>query len=75
MDNQKMINYETICAAVAGEKWATETVLEHYASYIEECSTEEIPQPDGTVIRRVNEDVKQRISLKLLEEIRNFPLD
>ena len=35
MDGQeKLLDYETIKAAVAGEKWATEKVLAHYADYI-----------------------------------------
>lgn len=40
MDGQeKLLDYETIKAAVAGEKWATEKVLAHYADYIDELST------------------------------------
>ena len=43
MDGQeKLLDYETIKAAVAGEKWATEKVLAHYADYIDELSTVEI---------------------------------
>ncbi len=38
MDGQeKLLDYETIKAAVAGEKWATEKVLAHYADYIDEA--------------------------------------
>ena len=33
---EKLLDYETIKAAVAGEKWATEKVLAHYADYIDE---------------------------------------
>ncbi len=37
MDGQeKLLDYETIKAAVAGEKWATEKVLAHYADYMKE---------------------------------------
>ena len=33
MDGQeKLLDYETIKAAVAGEKWATEKVLAHYCN-------------------------------------------
>jgi hypothetical protein len=36
MDGQeKLLDYETIKAAVAGEKWATEKVLAHYHLHIE----------------------------------------
>ena len=46
MDGQeKLLDYETIKAAVVGEKWATEKVLAHYADYIDELSTVEIRQP------------------------------
>ena len=35
MDGQeKLLDYETIKDTVAGEKWATEKVLAHYADYI-----------------------------------------
>ena len=62
MDGQeKLLDYETIKAAVAGEKWATEKVIEHYAPFI-----------DGLV---VDEDMKQHLILKLLEELPNFPLE
>ena len=45
MDGQeKLLDYETIKAAVAGERWATEKVLAHYADYINELSTVEIRQ-------------------------------
>lgn len=38
-EQQKPLTYEIIKAAVAGEKWATEKVIAHYGSYIEELST------------------------------------
>ena len=46
---------------LAGEKWATEKVIEHYAPFI-----------DGLA---VDEDMKQHLILKLLEELPNFPLE
>ena len=62
MDGQeKLLDYETIKAAVAGEKWATEKVIEHYAPFI-----------DGLAM---DEDMKQHLILKLLEELPNFPLE
>ena len=62
-------------AAVAGEKWALEKVLAYYADYIEELATVEIEQPDGSVKKVVDEDLKQQSRLKLLEEIPKFPLE
>lgn len=74
MDGQEnLLDYETIKAAVAGEKWATEKVLAHYADYINELSTVEIRQPGGKVKKVIDEDMRQRISLKLLEALPSFP--
>ena len=72
---QNPLTYEIIKAAVAGEKWATEKVLVYYDSYIEELATVKEKQPDGSVKTYVNEDMKQSIILKLLEEIPNFPME
>ena len=72
MDGQeKLLDYETIKAAVAGEKWATEKVLAHYADYIDELSTVEIRQPGGKVKKVIDEDMRH-ISLKLLEALPSF---
>ena len=38
MENQKMPEYETIRAAVAGEKWAVEKVVECYKDEIDRLS-------------------------------------
>ena len=60
MDGQeKLLDYETIKAAVAGEKWATEKELAHYADYIDELSTVEIRQPGGKVKKVIDEDMRQ----------------
>lgn len=58
-----------------GEKWATEKVLAHYADYIDELSTVEIRQPGGKVKKVIDEDMRQHISLKLLEALPSFPLE
>ena len=69
------LDLNTIEAAVAGEKWALEQVLAYYADYIEELATVEVEQPDGSVKKVVDEDLKQQIGMKLLEEIPKFPLE
>lgn len=73
-DQQNLLDFETIKGAVAREKWATERILKHYDSYMDELATVKERQPDGSVKRYVDEDLKQEIALKLLEEIPNFPL-
>ena len=57
---EKLLDYETIKAAVAGEKWAKQKVIEHYTPMIDELA--------------VDEDMKQHFILKLLEELPNFPM-
>ena len=47
-------------AAVAGELWAKQKVIEHYTPMIDELA--------------VDEDMKQHLILKLLEELPNFPM-
>nr|WP_297873567.1 helix-turn-helix domain-containing protein [uncultured Blautia sp.] len=74
-DQQNTLTYEIIKAAVAGEKWATERVLRHYDDYMTELSTLKERQPDGSVKTYVDEDLKQEIALKLLEEIPEFPME
>ena len=52
MDGQeKLLDYETIKAAVAGEKWATEKVLAHYADYIITARTTPIGVTVGLLVR------------------------
>ena len=62
MENQKMPEYETIRAAVAGEKWAVEKVVECYKDEIDRLSTVAVRQPDGS-------------TKKLIEALPQFPLE
>lgn len=48
-DQQNTLTYETIKAAVAGEKWATARILKHYDDYMIELATVKERQPDGSV--------------------------
>ena len=62
MDRQEtLLDYTTINAAVAGEKWATEQVIKHYAPFIDELA--------------VDEDMKQHLIMKLLETLPDFPME
>ena len=74
-DQQNELTYEIIKAAVAGEKWATEKIMAYYDDYMTELATVKERQPDGSVRTFVDEDMKQSIILKLLEEIPNFPME
>lgn len=74
-DQQNTLTYEIIKAVVAGEKWATEKIMAYYDDYMTELATVRERQPDGSVKIYVDEDLKQEIALKLLEEIPNFPME
>lgn len=74
-DRQNTLTYEVIKAAVAGKKWATEKIMVYYDDYMTELATVKERQRDGSVKTYVDEDLKQEIALKLLEEIPNFPLE
>lgn len=74
-EQQNPLTYEIIKAAVDGEKWATEKIMAYYDDYMTELATVKERQPDGSERTYVDEDLKQEIALKLLEEIPNFPLE
>lgn len=74
MADERMLDYEVIKAAVAGEKWAIEKAVEHFKDYIDEQATVEKKLLDGTIQKEIDEDLRQRLVLKLLEAIPQFPL-
>ena len=57
---EMLLDSAPIKAGVAGEKWATEKVLQHYTPMID--------------VLAVDEDMKQHLILKLLEELPHFPM-
>ena len=58
---EELLDVETIKAAAAGEAWAQKKVIEHYTPLIEELA--------------VDEDMKQHLILRLLEETRKFSVE
>lgn len=66
---------DTIRAAVAGEKWAVEKVLDCYSDEIDKLATVEEKQPDGSVTKEIDKDMRQALVLKLIEAIPHFPID
>ena len=75
MTNQKMPDYYTIHAAVAGEAWAVAKVVECYQEEIDRQATVRKRQPDGTVKEVIDEDMRQYIAMKLIESLPTFPLE
>lgn len=72
---QETPNYETIRAAVAGEKWALEKVLDCYGDEINRLAMVKKRQPDGSEKEEIDEDLRQTLIMKLLEAIPQFPIE
>lgn len=72
---QETPDYETICAAVAGEKWALGKVLDCYGDEINRLAMVKKRQPDGSVKEEIDEDLRQTLIMKLLEAIPQFPME
>ena len=49
-------------------------VIEHYSDEIDRESTVNVEQPDGSIKKELDEDLRQAIILKLIEAIPQFPL-
>ena len=75
MADQTIPDYETIRAAVAGETWAVEKVLMCYKDEIDRLSTVAVRQPHGSTKQEINEDMRQNITMKLIEALPQFPLE
>lgn len=72
--HEQLPELDVIHAAVAGKQWAIEKIVAHYESYIIEQSTEDVRQPDGSTRRVLNEELKRRLTERLIQEIPNFPM-
>lgn len=68
------LDTEIIRAAVKGEKEALMKVLEYYGPYIDEQATIEVQQPDGSIRKELDEDLKESLIVALLEAIPQFEL-
>lgn len=75
MAKQATPDMATIRAAVCGEKWAVEKVFECYSGEIDRLATTEQKQPDGSIKKIIDGDLRQALALKLVEAIPQFPLD
>lgn len=75
MADQTIPDYETIRAAVTGETWAVEKVLMCYKDEIDRQATVKKRQPDGTFKLEIDEDMRQYITMKLIEALPQFPLE
>lgn len=75
MEEKKIPDFETIQAAVEGQQWAVEKILECYSDEIDRLSTTKKERPDGSVETVVDEDLKQQLITGLLEFIPKFAME
>jgi len=66
------LDVQTIHAAVAGEAWAVEKVIKHYSGEIDRLCTKTEKQPDGSIKKVVDEDMRQFLVMKLIESLPQF---
>jgi len=66
------LDVPTIRAAVAGEAWAVEKVVEQYADEINRLATVKKKMPNGKVKRVIDEDMRQALITKLIESLPDF---
>lgn len=69
---ENLLTEDVIMDAVNGKKDAVQKVVEHYSDYIDELCTIEEPQKDDTVKRHIDEDMRQAVTLKLIESLPDF---
>ena len=74
-ENEALIDFDTIQAAVAGEAWAVEKVVEHYADEIERLCTVTKKLPNGRTKTVVDEDMRQALILRLIEALPTFEME
>ena len=66
------LDLQTIRAAVAGETWAVEKVIEHYSGEIDRLCMITKKQLDGSFKKVVDEDMRQALIMKLIEALPQF---
>jgi len=71
-EDKTLLDVDTIKAAVAGEAWAVEKVVIHYSDEIDKLATVTKKMPDGSKKQILDEDMRQAMITKLIEELPNF---
>ena len=67
---QEMPDYETIRAAVTGEKWALEKVLDCYGDEINHLAMVKKRQPDGTTKEEIDEAYEKNTGVLIVEHFK-----
>ena len=63
------LTYELICAAVKGEEEALNQILRYYDDYINTLATVEAEDEYGKPYHYIDDDLKVRIQMKLVQAI------
>lgn len=72
MEKENLLDVPTIRAAVAGEAWAVEMVVEQYSGEIDRLCTRTEKQPDGSIKKVIDEDMRQALILELIKSLPQF---
>jgi len=67
-----LLDVQTIRAAIDGEAWAVEKVVEHYSGEIDCLCTKTEMQPDGSMKKVFDEYMRQALIKKLIEKLPKF---
>ena len=65
----RLVPFDTIVAAIAGDRAALDDVVRHYEREIISLSSETIQDGEGTTRTQINEEMKRQIENKLIEGV------
>lgn len=65
----RLVPFDTIVAAIAGDRAALDDVVRHYEREIISLSSETIQDGDGMTRTQINEEMKRQIENKLIEGV------
>lgn len=75
MSNTKLLPYETILAATKGDPLALETVVSSFKGYTNRLATREFQDSSGAFHHMVDDDMKNRLEMKLIVAVMKFNAD
>lgn len=67
--------YPVILAATKGDPDAMKLVLQHYRGYIAHLSMQKIRDESGNTYWGIDEDLRERLQVKLMRAVLNFKAD
>ena len=65
----RLVPFDTIVAAIAGDRAALDDVVRHYEREIIALSSETIQDGEGMTWTQINEEMKRQIENKLIEGV------